>query len=132
VTDALGIGQPQRFLAPRQRLVRRQSGLEGERSSWLTHWREVAEWTLPRRGRFLRGAGQRDQGSAINHNIVNNAARRAVSITAAGLMAGMTNPKSRWFRLGTLDPDVGQRQGVRDWLDHVEDVIYRAFEEADL
>jgi len=42
----------------RDKLDGRISGMDSERTSWLAHWRELADYILPRRYRWLLTSNQ--------------------------------------------------------------------------
>ncbi len=103
---------------PRQRYLRRYDALKGERSSWVTHWRDLSDQIYPRRSRFL---GEQPNRSTRNEKIINNTPRRAQRILASGMMAGLTSPSRPWFKLTTPDPDLGEFGPVKEWLHQVEE-----------
>ena len=103
---------------PRQRYLKRHSALLSERSSWLAHWRDLSEYILPRRSRFL--SSERNVGGKKHAAIINGTATRAARVLAAGMMAGITSPARPWFRLTTPDAQLGKSARVREWLDAVE------------
>jgi hypothetical protein len=96
-----------------QRLV----AMETYRYSWWVHWREIADYILPRRYKWLVTPNQWNRGSPINQRIINNTATMALRNLAAGLMSGITSPSRPWFRLGIQDTQLSQNDDVRMWLD---------------
>ena len=64
-----------------------------ERSSWLTHWREISDYLLPRSGRFL--TTDRNMGDKRHNNIYDSTGTRALRVLAASMMAGMTARRAR-------------------------------------
>lgn len=103
-------------------------GMRTKRYSWWTHWRELADYILPRRYRWLLSANQMNRGSPINHNIVDSTATLAARVLASGMMAGITNPTRPWFKLKIQgfedDLDVGA------WLAEVERRLMTVFQES--
>ncbi len=111
-------------------LMNRWSALSNERSSWMSHWRELTKFFSPRSGQFLsEGAiGQKQNNGAKMHtHILDNSPLRSVTVATAGLMAGMTSPARPWFRLQTPDPQLNKQHRVRQWLSDVEDVMRDVF-----
>lgn len=102
----------------RKQAERRMRAIELERSSYIDHWREIAEYMLPRRGRFLTPDARK--GTKRNDKIINNTATRAARTLAAGLMAGATSPARPWFKLGPPDPEMAEFAPVKHWLAAVE------------
>lgn len=110
----------------RQVYERRLGGLKLERESFINHWRELSDYLLPKRGRFL--VTDRNKGDQHPWNkIINNTASIAQRVMSAGLMAGITSPSRPWFRLATPDPDLMDYPGVRAWLHTVEERMRDVF-----
>ena len=95
--------------------------LEDERSSWRSHWMEITDHLLPRRGRYLLES-QNSKGRKRNNKILDNTGGQALRTLSAGLMAGMTSPARPWFRLQVASEEIMQRPGVKDWLGQAERV----------
>lgn len=89
--------------------------LEDDRSSWRSHWSEITDYMLPRRGRYMTES-QSTKGRKRSSKIVDNTAGQALRTLSAGMMSGMTSPARPWFRLHTADPDMMRMAGVKDWL----------------
>lgn len=104
-------GQP---INRRQRMLARKSALWNERSSWITHWREVSEYQQPRAGRFV--TTDRNRGDKRANHILDNTAVFGARTLAAGLMSGVTSPARPWFRLEIKDKDLMEAGPVKAWL----------------
>lgn len=109
----------------RQRLLARKAALWSERSSWLTHWREISDYQQPRAGRFV--ASDRNKGDKRANNILDNTAIFASRTLAAGLMSGITSPARPWFRLEIQDKDLMESGPVKTWLHEVSRLIRDIF-----
>lgn len=103
----------------------RWSALQDERSSWVSHWREISDYLLPRSGRFI--SSDRNNGERKHNNILDSTGTRSLRILAAGLMAGMTSPARPWFRLTTNDPELDESSGVKLWLSDVQRMMLMVF-----
>lgn len=114
--------------------VHKQIGaLKQERSSFIDHYQELSRWVQPRRGRFL--VTDRNKGEASRHqrnNLVNSAATFALRTARAGLLSGVMSPTRPWFSLGSFDPAMMEFQPVKTWLEAVETVLRRIFNESNL
>lgn len=117
--DVKGLSQPQ------DQLVTRWGQLKSERSTWLSHWKELSTYIQPRSGRFF--AQDRDRGDRRHNSIINNTGCAAVRTLAAGMMGGMTSPARPWFRMGTADPDLAKVQTVKVWLNDVQKLMLQIF-----
>lgn len=98
----------------RQRALSRKSSLWTERSSWITHWREISEYQQPRSGRFV--VTDRNKGDKRANHIIDNTAIFASRTLAAGLMSGMTSPARPWFKLEIADKELMESAAVKQWL----------------
>lgn len=110
-------------ITARQRILLRKATLWNERSSWMTHWREISEYQQPRAGRFV--VTDRNKGDKRSNSILDNAAVKGSRILAAGMMSGMTSPARPWFRLEISDKDLMEKGDVKTWL-HDAAVVLRA------
>ena len=107
----------------RQRILARKSALWSERSSWVSHWRDISDYQQPRAGRFF--VTDRNKGDKRANNILDNTAVFGVRTLAAGMMSGMTSPARPWFRLEIQDKDLMEAGAVKAWL-HETAVLLRA------
>ena len=114
----------------REHLDQRLGGLLVDRYSFWTHWREIADYLIPRRYKWLVTPNQASRGSPINQRIIDNTATRALRVLAAGMMAGITSPGRPWFRLTLDDPQLAEFPAVREWLDEVANRMRTVFAES--
>lgn len=98
----------------RQRMLTRKAALWAERSSWITHWREISEYQQPRAGRFV--VTDRNKGDKRTNSILDNTAVFGARTLAAGMMSGMTSPARPWFRMEIADRDLMEAGPVKQWL----------------
>ena len=114
-----------------QRLKRRLSHLERERTSYEPHWRELAELFKPRSGNF-HNLEDSQRGQKKHQTVINNTPIRAARTLAAGMMAGLTSPARPWFRLTTPDPGLAEYGPVKEWLWAVETRMRTVFAKSNL
>lgn len=88
--------------------------LESERSTFLSHWRELGEYILPRRPRFT--VADVNRGDKRNEKIIDSTATMAARTLRSGMMSGVTSPARPWFRLSTPDPEMAEFGPVKNWL----------------
>jgi hypothetical protein len=108
-------GQANRTL--RENCGKRWAVLKKERDSWLSTWREISDFLLPRRGRFLAGKGK--NGAEKNGRIINSRGTLALRTFKSGMMSGATSPARPWFKLGVADHALMESAPVKLWLDEV-------------
>ncbi|MFZ5427046.1 MAG: portal protein [Thermodesulfobacteriota bacterium] len=95
----------------------RFNALKSEReSTWDSHWKEIAQYLLPGRGRFVTSGDKPNRGEKRNDKIIDSQGTQSLRMIAAGMHGGLTPLSRPWFRLGTSDPDLQNAPGVRDWL----------------
>ena len=109
----------------RQRKLTRKQALWSERASFDSHWRDIAQYQMPRGGRFQ--VTDVNKGDRRHNTIYDNTAIFAHRTLAAGMMSGMTSPARPWFRLGIADKDLMEAGPVRDWLYTVQQSMLRVF-----
>lgn len=109
----------------RQMLLKRHAGLKSEFETWRPTLEQLAEHILPHRARFF--AKDFNRGDRINDTIINNTPTIAARILASGMMAGITSPARRWFKLTTPDPELAESGPVRGWLHLVEERVRWVF-----
>ena len=107
------------------RTLNRWHALKTERSSWVTHYRELSRYLMPRTGRFL--LQDRNRGERRHNDIYDNTGTRAVGVLGAGMMAGMTSPARPWFRLATSDRALNKHAPVKLWLNDVTQLMREVF-----
>lgn len=111
----------------RQYCDNRLNQLRTERYSWWLAWRELADYIIPRRYKWLITPNQGNRGSPINQRIVDSTGTLAVRTLAAGMMSGITSPARPWFKLTLEDQDLAEYQPVQVWLETVQKRMLRVF-----
>ena len=90
--------------------------MRNDRMSWWTHWREIADYLIPRRYKWLITPNQGNRGSPINQRIIDNTGTVALRILSAGMMSGITSPGNNWFKLSTNHDALNAIDEVKVWL----------------
>lgn len=104
--------------------------LEGERTSFLSHWRDLADFISPRRPRFT--VSDVNRGDRRNQKIHDTTATLAARTLRSGMMSGVTSPARPWFRLTTPDPDLAEFGAVKEWLHVVSQRMITVFLKSNL
>ena len=117
-------------LALRRWVEGRLMGMRVNRYSWWTHWRELADYFLPRRYKWLITPNQMGRGSPINQHILDSTAVVFARNLASGLVSGKSSPTSLWFRLRVGYYDSTRTDPISLWLAEVERILYLIFSES--
>lgn len=105
-------------------------GLRNNRYSWWTHARELADYILPRRYKWLITQNQQNRGSPINQHILDSTGTLAARNLAAGMMSGISSPTRPWFKLKIGRIDSTQTSPISLWLAECERLMYLIFAES--
>lgn len=109
----------------RQLFAALRSQLDVEHASFLSHWRDLNDYILPRRGRFY--VSDVNKGDRRNTKIIDSTATLAARTLKSGMMAGMTSPAREWKELITQDPDLNKWGPAKAWLSTVNQSMSRMF-----
>lgn len=104
---------------------KRLEALRSERSTFIPIYKELSDFHLANRGRFL--IADRNKGHKRNTKQINNTSRLASRTLASGMMSGITSPARPWFRLGSGDKQLDDVTSVRQWLYRVQTIMYKIF-----
>ena len=107
---------------------KRLEALRSERSTFIPLYRELSDYHLAHRGRFL--TSDRNNGYKRNTKQINNSSRMASRTLASGMMSGITSPARPWFRLSSGESDLDDVQAVKQWLHQVQQVMYKVFSQS--
>jgi len=108
----------------------RLEGLRINRFSWWTHWRELADYFLPRRYKWVVTPNQMNRGSPINAHIVNSHGVICARNLASGLVSGKSSPTRPWFKLRVGTFDSTMTSPISLWLGECERILYLIFSQS--
>lgn len=114
-----------------QEKIDRLAGLKDDRQSWDQHYRELQEFFLPRRSRWIESSAS-SRGQKMNQKLVDPTPRLAARTLSAGMHSGSTNPAMPWFKLQTPDIELMEHPGVAHWLYIVEQTLRDIFERSNV
>jgi hypothetical protein len=104
--------------------------MRNNRYSWWTHWREIADYFLPRRYRWLITPNMQNRGSPINQHIIDSTGCLANRNLASGIMSGKISPTQPWFGMRYGNFDSTQTTPISLWLSEVERIMRLIFSES--
>lgn len=105
--------------------------MKNERDSWDPHFKELQDYFLTRRGRWITDSTTA-RGNKRNQKMVDPTPRFAARTLGAGMHAGSTNPASPWMLFGTPDPEMMEIPNVARWLYKLENLVRTIFERSNL
>ena len=105
-------------------LLSRFSSLENMRSTWESHWQEIADFVVPRKADVTK---VRSAGDKRTELIFDGTAIHAAELMSASLHGMLTNASTKWFSLRFQDRFLDGDDTAKEWLEGVEDVMYQAF-----
>lgn len=105
-------------------IMARLKSLQSDRVNFDSHWQEVADYVIPRKGNIT---STRSPGSKLHRTLYDSTAPRALSTLAAGLHGQLTSPSSKWFKLRAKDPDLMKNEEVKVWFGQIERRTYDVF-----
>ena len=109
---------------------KRLEALRSERSTFIPLYRELSDYHLAHRGRFL--TSDRNKGHKRNTKQINNTSRMASRTLSSGMMSGITSPARPWFRLSSGDKELDDFNTVKQWLFQVQTIMYKVFAASNL
>ena len=105
-------------------------GLRVNRYSWWVHARELADFILPRRYKWLITPNQMTRGSPINQHILDSTGTLAARNLASGMMSGISSPTRPWLKLKIGHIDSTQTSPTSLWLSECERLMMLVFQES--
>jgi hypothetical protein len=115
---------------PRDEVLRLWKQITKERDTWIPVWRDIVNFVIPWRGRFLTNpstSGRPNEVREFGSDIVDSIASQSLRTLASGMMSSLTNPARPWFRLTTADPILSEIGSVRGYLFQVERLVQWVF-----
>jgi hypothetical protein len=108
------------------------AGMWNDRQPWETFWRELSDYYLPQRYRWLVQGNENYAQKARRQNIINSTGTQAARTLAAGMMNGITSPSRPWFklRIAGLNLELSKHRAVAVWLEQVERIMLKVMAES--
>ena len=106
---------------------RRLEALIEEYATWLTGYKDIADYVVPSRGRFLDRDTTPNDGKKRHSNVIDSTAIRALNVLGAGMQSGLTSPARPWYKLGLADKDLMEYTPVKLWLETVRKRMLSVF-----
>ena len=98
--------------------------LKEKRSTWESHWQEVADLMLPRKAEITK---ERARGDKRSTQIFDATAIHSLELLAASLHGMLTSSANRWFSLRYKEAILNENDEAREWLEDCIDKMYLGF-----
>lgn len=98
------------------------SRLKSERSTWDSHWRDIAEITWPEMRQFSE---KRQPGDKLHDKVYDSTAARSAEQGAAALGQLVTPRGQAWHRLRAPDDGLNEDPAVKAWFDDTNKRLFK-------
>ncbi|MDC0531946.1 portal protein [Candidatus Pelagibacter ubique] len=116
--------QPQELRKLAAELKNNLSRLMEKRSTWESHWQEIADLMLPRKAEITK---ERARGDKRSTQIFDATGIHSLELLAASLHGMLTSSANRWFSLRYKEAVLNENDEAREWLEDSIDKMYLAF-----
>ena len=100
------------------------SRLMEKRSTWESHWQEIADLMLPRKAEITK---ERARGDKRSTQIFDATGIHSLELLAASLHGMLTSSANRWFSLRFKEATLNENDEAREWLEDSIDKMYLGF-----
>ena len=100
------------------------SRLEEKRSTWESHWQEIADLMLPRKAEITKSRSRGDKRSA---SIYDATAIHALELLSSSLHGMLTSSANRWFSLRFKSNILNENDESKEWLEDSTDKMFLGF-----
>ena len=101
------------------------SRLMDRRSTWETHWQEVADLIIPRKSDII---DHKVKGDKRHLEVFDATAIHSLELLASSLHGFLTSSANRWFALRFKETILNENDEAKEWLEDVTDKMYIAFQ----
>lgn len=106
-----------------EQLLQEFSRVESDRSTFETHWDEVAKYVLPFYADTFSHTN-RTPGKKTGYDMLDVTANTALWRFAAAMESMLTPANGKWHRLRCSDPNLQKIRNVALWFDEVNDLLF--------
>ena len=106
-------------------IIKKLQILDSDRKNWESHWQQLADYIMPRRGDFsvkTTVKGRKKQG-----HIFDSTAPKSCENLASALIGYTCNPTTQWFSLEATNPELTQEPEIKKYLDIAITTMYSVF-----
>lgn len=107
-------------------ICKRFEQMANERTSWESHWQEVAERVLPSYSNsFTNSPNNKTKGDKRTEFMYDSTANIALDRFAAVMESMLTPRNSKWHRLVPSDPYLMKDRQTRLWFDEASNLLFK-------
>lgn len=119
---------------PVRELTKWLGQLQEERRTFEPFWKDVQDYIVPHRGRYLSGdsPSEANNGERRDRKIIRGAATKALETMASGMQSGLTSKAREWFNLGHPDRNLNRRPDVVAYYRAVKTALMESFDRSNL
>ncbi len=108
------------------KIIKRFDKLEGERGTWDSHWREIAERVLPRYSRtFNRPTSVITKGDKRTEKMFDATAALGLERFAAAMESMLTPRNSKWHRVTTTNTELNKDRDVKLFFEDATNILFK-------
>lgn len=108
-----------------EEILREQSEMEGVRSTFDSHYEEIAERMFPQHKGSFQNKGEGTQGEKRNDFIFDSTAAIALGRFAAILDSLLTPANQTWHRLVPSNPNLRKDRSVKLWFEEANQALFK-------
>lgn len=102
-------------------VVRTYEHLKGTRVNWDAHWKECADYVIPKKDDIW---GEFTIGEKKNNHLFDSTGPHANELLASALHGMLTNPMTKWFGLSSGNLNVDKDDSVRKYFQDVVNILH--------
>ena len=104
----------------------RFKAIKNSRSTWESHWEEIAERVLPRQTGFTGSSGSQTKGEKKTQKVFDSKPMIALDRFAAVMDSMLTPRQTKWHNLKSTNPELNKNFEVQDWFYQVNNILFGA------
>ena len=104
--------------------------LKEQRQLFLDHWLDLADFVLPRSGRFRGVLEDMGNPKRNDYSLLNNTGTVALEALRALLVTGITPPARPWLRFRIKDDALAEIAENKEWVDLAEKAFFQTINES--
>lgn len=106
-------------------IIDKYQTLKAQRSTWESHWQDIANFFLPRKSNITL---KRTRGDKRHDQIYDGTATHSLELLSASLNGMLTNTISPWFVLKYRSAEMNQDDEAQEWLESCATVMQQVFQ----